>query len=108
VLLLFCVIDMASDDDFESGEPIDRAGESVLLLLQKAAHTAEQNSRQAFDAAQELSQQLRAAHDHIAQLEGEVAAYRERAERAEAWLDKIRTEIEQQFPGGGRAKLHRL
>jgi hypothetical protein len=102
------VIDMASDDDFESGEPIDRAGESILLLLQKAAQTAEQNSRQAFDAAQEFSRQLRAAHDHIARLEGEVAAYRDRAERAEAWLDKIRTEIEEQFPGGGRAKLHRL
>jgi ABC-type transporter Mla subunit MlaD len=94
---------MASDDDFESGEPIDRAGESILRLLQKAADTADQNSRQAVEMAQKLAEQLRAARRHIAQLEGDVAAYRDRAERAEAWLQKIRTEIEQQFSGGGRA-----
>ena len=37
----------------------------------------------------------------IAQLEDDLAAYRDRAERAELWLDKIRTEIEQQFPRRG-------
>jgi hypothetical protein len=38
----YIVIAMESDDDFESGEPVDRAGESILRLLQKAADTADQ------------------------------------------------------------------
>ena len=46
-------------------------------------------------------QELRAAQDRIAQFEDDLAAHRDRAERAELWLDKIRTEIEQQFPRGG-------
>ena len=43
---------------------------------------------------QSLSSQLRAAEDRIAELEAEVLQYRERAERAEKWLRKISTEIE--------------
>ena len=46
-------------------------------------------------------QELRAARDRIAQFEDDLAAHRDRVERAELWLDKIRTEIEQQFPRGG-------
>ncbi len=38
------------------------------------------------DMAQKLSHQLRAAEDRIAELEAEVAAHQERAERAEQWL----------------------
>ena len=63
---------------------------------------AEQNSRQAVEAARRLAQQLQAARDRIAQLESDLVAYRDRAERSELWLDKIRTEIEQQFPTSGR------
>jgi DNA repair exonuclease SbcCD ATPase subunit len=92
---------MASE--FESSDELDKAGQSILRLVQRAAGTAEHNSRQALEAAQDLSQRLTAAHDRIAELEGDVEAYRERAERAEAWLDKIRAEIDQQFPSGGRA-----
>jgi hypothetical protein len=92
---------MASDDEFDGGNLVDKAGQSILRLLQQAADAAEQNSRQAVDTAQKLSQQLRAAHDHIARLEADVLAYRDRAERAEAWLNKIRVEIEDQFPTGG-------
>lgn len=60
------------------------------------------------DTAQRLAQELRAAQDRIAQLEGDVAAYRDHAERAELWLDKIRTELEQEFARGGRARPHDL
>ena len=49
--------------------------------------------------AQKLSHQLRASEDRIAELEAEVAAYRERAERAEQWLDRVYTEIEDRFCG---------
>jgi hypothetical protein len=48
-------------------------------------------------------QELRAAQDRIAQF-----AHRDRAERAELWLAKIRTEIEQQFPRGGHNAPRRL
>ena len=70
------------------------AGQAILKLLHKAAGTAEANSRQALETAQKLSSQLRAAKDRIAELEAEVQHYRERAERAEEWLRKISTEIE--------------
>jgi hypothetical protein len=88
---------MASSDS-ENEDPVDRAGHSILRLLNRAADTADQNSRKALEMAQRLAQQLREAQDRVAQLEGDVAAYRDRAERAELWLDKIRAEIEQQFP----------
>ena len=73
---------------------LDSAGQAILKLLHKAADTAEANSRQALETAQRLSSQLRAAEDRIAELEAEVLQYRERAERAEKWLRKISTEIE--------------
>ena len=58
---------------------------------------AEENSRFALDQAQKLSHQLRAAEDRIAELEAETQIYQERAERAEHWLHKIYTEIEDRF-----------
>jgi hypothetical protein len=53
-------------------------------------------------------QELRAAQDRITQFEHDLAAHRDRVERAELWLDKIRTEIEQQFPRGGHNAPRRL
>ena len=47
--------------------------------------------------AQKLSHQLRAAEDRIAELEAEVGMYREKADRAEQWLHKVYTEIEDRF-----------
>jgi predicted nucleic acid-binding Zn-ribbon protein len=51
----------------------------------------------ALQTAQNLSDQLRAAEDRVAQLEAEVSAYQERAERAEQWLHRVYTEIEDRF-----------
>ena len=48
---------------------LDKAGQTILQLLSKAADVAEQNSRHAIDTAQRLSHQLRAAEDRIAELE---------------------------------------
>jgi molecular chaperone GrpE (heat shock protein) len=76
---------------------LDKAGETILQLLGRAAHAAEQNSRQALDTAQRLSHQLRAAEDRVAQLEAEVETYREKSERAEQWLHTVYTEIENRF-----------
>jgi hypothetical protein len=78
-------------------DQLDTAGQTILRLLHKAAGVAEANSQQALDTAQKLSHQLREADDRIAELEAEVRAYLERAERAEEWLHKIYTEIEERF-----------
>ena len=47
--------------------------------------------------AQKLSHQLRAAEERIAELEAEAEAYRQRSERAEQWLHRVYTEIEDRF-----------
>ena len=73
---------------------LDSAGQAILKLLHKAAGAAEANSRQALETAQQLSSQLRAAADRIAELEAEIQHYREKSERAEEWLRKISMEIE--------------
>ena len=41
--------------------------------------------------------QLRAAEDRIAELEADVGMYQEKADRAEQWLHRVYTEIEDRF-----------
>ena len=86
----------------KSAEPgdadkLDKAGQTILQLVQRAAGIADENSRHAFEMAQKLSHQLRAAEDRVAELEAEATAYRERADRAEQWLHRVYTEIEDRF-----------
>jgi hypothetical protein len=78
-------------------DQLDKAGETILQLVQKAAGVAEQNSSRALSMAQKFFDQLRAAEDRIAELESESATYRERADRAEQWLHAVYTEIEDRF-----------
>jgi hypothetical protein len=80
-------------------DQLDLAGRTILGLLNKAAGAAEENSRQALNLAQKFSQQLRASEDRIAELEAEVRHHRDRADRAEQWLHKIYTELEERFFG---------
>jgi hypothetical protein len=91
------VIPSAPGSGSDSGDQLDKAGRSILSLLHKAAGVAEENSRHALDMAQKLSHQMRAAEHRIAELEAEVEAYRDRAGRAEQWLHKVYTEIEDRF-----------
>jgi molecular chaperone GrpE (heat shock protein) len=81
----------------QTADQLDKAGESILHLVHRAAGVAEENSRHALEVAQKLSHQLRASEDRVAELEAEVEAYRDRAERAEQWLHKVYTEIEDHF-----------
>jgi hypothetical protein len=60
---------MASSDGFESADQLDKTGQSIMRLLQKASETVDQNSRHVLDTAQKLAHQLRAAQDRIADLE---------------------------------------
>ncbi len=78
-------------------DQLDTAGQTILRLLHKAAGVAEANSQHALEMAQKLFHQLRAAEDRIAELEAEVRIYQERTERAEQWLHKIYTEVEERF-----------
>ena len=78
-------------------DQLDSAGQTILQLLNKAANVAEQNSKHAIDIAQQLSHQLRAAQQRISELEAEVTACQNQAERAEQWLHKVYTEIEERF-----------
>ena len=76
------------------GGQLDSAGHVILKLLVKAAGGAEADSRRALETAQQLSTQLHAARNRIGELEAEVQLYRKKSERAEDWLKKISTEIE--------------
>ena len=93
------VVPFAPGKNSHSGNPdqLDRAGQTILQLLNKAAGVAEENSRHAIETAQRLSHQLRAAENRIAELEAEVAAYQEQAERAEQWLHRVYSAIEERF-----------
>ena len=81
----------AGDDE------LDKAGETILTLLHRAAGVAEQNSKQALEMAQALSQQLRGAEQQIAELQAKVHYHEDSADRAEQWLHKIYTEIDGRF-----------
>jgi hypothetical protein len=91
------VIAFANSRRSNGPDQLDAAGQSIVQLLHKAAGAAEANSRQALDIAQKLSHQLRAAEERINELEAEAVAYRQRSERAEQWLHRVYTEIEDRF-----------
>ena len=92
------VVPFASKNAASSdADQLDRAGQIILQLLHKAAGVAEENGRYALDMAQKLSHQLRAAEDRVAELEAEVQLYRDKTDRAEQWLHKVYTEIEDRF-----------
>ena len=77
-----------------SNDRSDSVGQSILRLLHAAADEIETDSRRSLETAQRLSHQLHAAQDRIAEPEAEVRLCREKAERAEGWLSRISTEIE--------------
>jgi chromosome segregation ATPase len=91
------VVPFARAERNSGADQLDKAGQTILQLLHRAAGVADENSRHALETAQNLSHQLRAAEDRIAELEAEVTAHRDRAERAEQWLHRVYTEIEDRF-----------
>jgi hypothetical protein len=81
----------------KGGDPLDRAGQATMELVQRAASAAEEQAQLALAAAHKLSVQLRAAEDQIADLTSEVRHHRDRADRAEKWLHRVAMEIENNF-----------
>ena len=98
------VVQLRRGDDEPANDQLDTAGQTILQLIHRAAGVAEENSRHAMEMAQKLSHELRAAEDRVAELEAEVVSCRERAERAEQWLHRVYTEIEERFLRQGDAR----
>jgi DNA repair ATPase RecN len=87
-------------------EIVDRAGNAILGLVSRAADAAAADLQEAREVAERLMLQLQASRDHVRAaeeqinaLKAEVRLYRERANRAEKWLQQISSEIEQKFLG---------
>src|SRR6516164_1283312 len=79
------------------GPVVEEAGEAIIAKIQKAAELANENCDRAMSLAHKLSMELRAAEDRINQLEAEAQLFRERAARAEGWLQTIHKEIEEKL-----------
>ena len=73
---------------------VDQAGHRIVALLREAADISAENVERAMTMAHKTSMELRAAEDRIAQLEAQIELLRDRATRAERWLETIRQEIE--------------
>ena len=83
----------------ETGDTLDRAGQAILGLLNRAAGAAEANYQQVVEMANKLSGRVRAAEGRMRELEAQVRHHQDRADRAEKWLYQISVEIEQNFFG---------
>ena len=75
----------------------DDSGRAIVALLQKAAEMADGDCARAMDLAHKLSSQLQAAEERASDLEAEAAHFRNRAVRAEEWLQHIHSEVERAF-----------
>jgi hypothetical protein len=79
------------------GAQVEEVGQAVVAKIQRAADLSDENCDRAMALAHKLSMQLRAAEDRINQLEAEVELLRDRAVRAERWLQTIQKEIEEKL-----------
>ena len=89
----------------------DDAGHGIIALLQKAADMAKADCDRAMSLAHKLSLQVRAVEERVhdsearakaaeeraREFEAEANYFRDRAARAEKWLLRIQTEIDQTF-----------
>ena len=76
-------------------DAVEEVGQRILGLIQRSAAIAEQNTRNARNAADGLAYQLKAAEERIRDLEGALRFQYARADRAEDWLKRISNEIAQ-------------
>jgi hypothetical protein len=84
----------AGQPDQRADDPIDAAGHALIALLQTAAAASNEEYDRASIHAGRLAGELRATENRIRELEAEVSHFRERAARAEGWLQQIAREIE--------------
>jgi gas vesicle protein len=81
----------------DNGDPIEQSGQAIVALLKEAADTAKATCEHAMKTAQKLSVQLDAVERRVKKLESDVQHYQDRAARAENWLARVATEIEEKF-----------
>jgi hypothetical protein len=81
----------------EAGDSVEMAGQTIVGLLNQAVEAADANTKHALDVALKLSRELQAAEGRITDLEADLKHHKDRAERAEKWLNHIASEIEQNF-----------
>ena len=79
------------------GAQVEEIGQAIVKKIQSAADLSNENCDRALALAHKLSMQLRTAEDRINQLEAEVELLRDRAVRAERWLQTIQKEIEERL-----------
>src|SRR6516165_1510761 len=79
------------------GAQVEEVGQAIVTKIQRAADLSNENCDRALALAHKLSMQLRTAEDRISQLEAEVERFRDRAARAEHWLQTIQKEIEEKL-----------
>jgi hypothetical protein len=84
----------ASEQISEHHHLVDQAGHRIIALLRDAADISTENVERAMTMAHKASMELRAAEERITLLEAEVERLRDRATRAEGWLEAIKQEIE--------------
>ena len=95
-VLKFAPKDKARDAS-GSTNPTDQAGHALIAMLQQAAKISNDNCDRAMSLAHKLSVELRAAEDRMKQLEAEADHFRDRAARAEGWLQRIQKEVEEKL-----------
>jgi hypothetical protein len=81
----------------QSSISADEAGQAVIAKIRKAAELSHETCDRAMALAHKLAMQLRAAEDRINRLERDTALFRDRAARAEGWLQTIHQEIEEKL-----------
>jgi hypothetical protein len=86
--------DAAEQNSQHETDVVDQAGHRIVALLREAADASVENIERAMTMAHKASMELRAAEERIAVLEAEVEGLRDRATRAEGWLEAIKQEIE--------------
>ena len=90
---------------------VDDTGQSIIAALQRAADMAKSECDRATALAHKLSFEVRAAEERAREFEADARAseerarvfeaeanhFRDRAARAEEWLSRVQSEIEQAF-----------
>jgi len=79
----------------DDGDLMDQLGREVVAMLQRVANLWSDNCDRAMTEAHKVSVQLRrATEDRIKLLQAEIEQFKDRAVRAEGWLQVIQKEIE--------------
>jgi chromosome segregation ATPase len=110
---LEAAIPYAAEAKNTEADVLDKVGNALLGLVNRAARTTAADLQAAREVAEKLADQLRAAQNRINELEANVRYYQDRTERAEKWMHQISSEIHQRFLGaddsdGARRMVERL